>query len=173
VTSLSVRDHVLKAVDFAPGQLTAGPKGDQGPPGDQGPKGDPGATLGVAGGVTGCCKPMALGPNLPAYATKKVTLTTRSRLFVLASVHSSIDTCSSPNCWLVWGVLVDGVAVPDSSRRVQTEMGQPMSGSLTPFGVTEPLEPGDHTLTLVRDTPVGTLTSSFGDEDLAAIALGV
>jgi len=48
-----------------------------------------------------------------------------------------------------------------------------MSGSLTPFGVTEPLDPGEHTVTLVRDTPVGTLTSSFADEDLGAIALGV
>ena len=116
---------------------------------------------------------MALGANLPAHATKKVTLTTRSRLFVLANVYSSIDTCSSPFCWLVWGVLVDGVPIPDSSRRVETVMGKRMSGSLTPFGVTEPLDPGEHTVTLVRDTPVGTLTSSFADEDLGAIALGV
>ena len=49
VTSLRVLDHTLKAVDFAPGQLKAGPKGDQGPTGAAGAKGDVGPTLGVAG----------------------------------------------------------------------------------------------------------------------------
>ncbi len=42
VTSGKVRDHSLKAVDFQPGQLPAGPKGDTGPigpKGDTGPKG--------------------------------------------------------------------------------------------------------------------------------------
>src|SRR3954452_5581236 len=45
VTSAKVRDHSLKAVDFKPGQLPAGPKGDtgpMGPKGDAGPNGAPG-----------------------------------------------------------------------------------------------------------------------------------
>ena len=58
VTSKKVRDHSLKARDFAPGQLPAGeqgPKGDPGPRGIQGPKGDkgdpgPGLTNAPAGG---------------------------------------------------------------------------------------------------------------------------
>src|SRR5512132_4536292 len=44
VTSAAVQDHTLKAVDFARGQLTPGPKGDAGPKGD---KADPGPTFGV------------------------------------------------------------------------------------------------------------------------------
>ena len=106
------------------------------------------------------------------YAKKTVTLTTRSRLFVFANVWASIETCSSAYCYILWGVLVDGVPVPHSSRRVETLMNQPMSGSLTPFGVTEPLEPGPHTVALVRDTGVGTSTVSHGDQELGAIALG-
>jgi Collagen triple helix repeat (20 copies) len=45
VTSPKVRDRSLRAVDFAPGQLPAGPrgpKGDPGPPGPQGPAGPQG-----------------------------------------------------------------------------------------------------------------------------------
>lgn len=44
VTSGKVRNHSLKAVDFRPGQLpagTKGDKGDRGPKGDKGDKGDP------------------------------------------------------------------------------------------------------------------------------------
>jgi len=56
VTSIAVKDHSLRAADFAAGELPAGPKGDkgdkgetgprgpQGDAGDQGPKGDPGVT---------------------------------------------------------------------------------------------------------------------------------
>jgi hypothetical protein len=173
VTSRSVRDHALREIDFAPGVLIAGAKGDQGPKGDAGQKGDPGPTLGVAGTDTGCCVPLALGSNLPSYATKKVTITTRSRLFVFGNVWSRIDSCSSVFCYIVWGLVVDGVAVPHATRRVETLVGEPEADSLTPFGVTEPLDPGEHTVALVRDTPAGTLTSSFGDAHLGAIALGV
>jgi hypothetical protein len=43
VTTTTVRDRSLRAVDFARGQLPVGPPGAQGPQGSQGPKGDPGA----------------------------------------------------------------------------------------------------------------------------------
>ena len=46
VTSLRVLDHTLKAVDFAPGQLKAGPQGDQGPKGDQRREGRDGTDVG-------------------------------------------------------------------------------------------------------------------------------
>jgi hypothetical protein len=42
VTSLNVLDHSLAAVDFAPGQIPAGPQGQPGPAGPPGPKGDKG-----------------------------------------------------------------------------------------------------------------------------------
>jgi len=43
VTSLKVRDGSLRRVDFAAGQVPAGPAGPAGPQGPQGPKGDKGA----------------------------------------------------------------------------------------------------------------------------------
>jgi hypothetical protein len=43
ITSAKVKDRSLKAIDFAAGQLPAGPKGDTGAQGLQGPKGDTGA----------------------------------------------------------------------------------------------------------------------------------
>jgi len=43
VTGAKVRNGSLSAGDFAPGQLPAGPQGNQGPKGDQGAPGTPGA----------------------------------------------------------------------------------------------------------------------------------
>jgi hypothetical protein len=51
VTSVKVQNRSLLRVDFAPGQLPAGPTGPQGPKGDKGDKGDPGAA-GVIGAIT-------------------------------------------------------------------------------------------------------------------------
>jgi hypothetical protein len=44
VGSAEVADHSLLAIDFAPGQLPAGPVGATGPPGPPGPQGVPGQT---------------------------------------------------------------------------------------------------------------------------------
>lgn len=54
VVSAKVKDRSLRAVDFATGQLPAGPQGAQGPQGPQGAKGDTGAkgdpgTPGISG----------------------------------------------------------------------------------------------------------------------------
>jgi hypothetical protein len=51
ITSSKVKDRSLKAIDFADGQLPAGPKGDTGAQGPQGPKGDKGDT-GTVGAAT-------------------------------------------------------------------------------------------------------------------------
>ena len=180
VTSLSVKDRSLKRIDFAPGQLTAGPKGDKGDPGakgDQGPKGDPGAkgdpgpTLGVAGIDTGG------GSSTPtagavASATKAVTLTSRSRLFVIGSARVTINGCSSLSCSARVGLRVDGEAVAGSTRSLLIGTGDGAE-VLTTFGVTPPLDPGSHTIQIVRDPTTGTLTSAFYiNQHIAAIALG-
>ena len=44
VTSGKVKNRSLKAIDFADGQIPAGPKGDKGDRGDKGAEGEPGAT---------------------------------------------------------------------------------------------------------------------------------
>jgi hypothetical protein len=171
VTSTAVQDHTLKAVDFARGQLTAGPKGDKGDAGPKGDKGDPGPTFGIAGVDTGCCKAPTLPATSTVSATKSVTLTNRSRLFVFASVQGSASTCGSAYCFGYWGVLVDGVPLANGARRLQAASGETMEDSLSPFGVTEPLEPGEHTIALARYM-LGSATPYSNDQDLAAIALG-
>jgi hypothetical protein len=45
--------------------------------------------------------------------------------------------------------------------------------NLTPFGVADTLEPGDHQVALVQDSVTGSPTlNSFGSQQIAAIALG-
>jgi hypothetical protein len=170
VTSAVVQDHTLKAADFARGQLTAGPRGDAGPKGD---KGDPGPTMGVAGKDAGCCEPLLLSGGEAVQATKTVTLATRSRLFVFANALATINGCSSPYCNFIWGVVVDGVPVAHSVRQVRVPNSQTASDSLTPFGVTAPLPPGEHSVSLVSATPTGNSSTSYADLELGAIALGV
>jgi hypothetical protein len=168
VTSAAVQDHTLKAVDFARGQLTPGPKGDAGPKGD---KGDPGPTFGVAGIDTGSGKAPTISATATVTATKSVTFTTHSRLFVFASVRGALGTCVSPVCYANWGVLVDGVPVPRGARRLAVFSGESVEDSLTAFGVTEPLAPGTHTVALAREV-FGDASGSSSDQDLGAIALG-
>jgi hypothetical protein len=173
VTSTAVQDHTLKAVDFARGQLTGGPKGDKGDAGQKGDKGDPGPTFGIAGVDTGAGKANTLpAAGTTVTATKSVALTTRSRLYVFGSVLGRVDGCGSPLCVSAWGLLVDGVPVESSSRRVRAPNGQSAEGTVTPFGVTEPLEPGTHTLALTRGL-AGTAAFTYTDQALGAIALGV
>lgn len=172
VTSLSVRDHVLKAVDFAPGQLTAGPKGDPGPKGDAGAKGDPGPTLGIAGVDTGCCPSEAPTAAATLASTKTVTLTTRARLFVIGSTEAGIQSCPVL-CTTGWGLRVDGDPVAGSARTLQGGPGTSRD-VLAPFGVSAVLEPGTHTIALVKDpTSGGPGTTSFNHQHIAAVALGV
>ena len=177
VTSLGVKDHTLKKVDFAAGQLTAGPKGDRGDPGakgdkgDPGAKGDPGPTLGDSGLTTGA---VTSTPSAGAFtiATKSVTLTTRSRIFAIASSRASIAGCSSLACSARVGLRVDGEPVAASTRTllIGTGDGQDV---LTSFGLTPALDPGTHTIVLVREAVTGTHTEAlFGLSHIAAIALG-
>jgi hypothetical protein len=176
VTSLRVLDHTLKAVDFAPGQLKAGPKGDQGPTGakgDTGARGDVGPTLGVAGLDAGCCPSLDPSPDDPT-STKTVTLTTRARLFVLGSNRVRIQGCTSATCTKSWGLTVDGVPVAGSERRAEAQIGAEGFATLTPFGVTDVLEPGTHTIGLTQKPGTGNLmAATFAGSHLAAIALGV
>jgi len=173
VTSLRVLDHTLKAVDFAPGQLKAGPQGDQGPAGAKGDTGDVGPTLGVAGLDAGCCASLDPLPDDPT-STKTVTLTTRARLFVLGSNRVRIQGCTSATCTKSWGLTVDGVPVAGSERRAEAQIGAEGFATLTPFGVTDVLEPGTHTIGLTQKPGTGTfMAATFAGSHLAAIALGV
>jgi hypothetical protein len=72
VTSSKVRDASLQSIDFAPGQLPAGPRGPKGDPGAQGPKGDKGDTgpAGVSGyQIVQNSSPLAAGGQLHLVAS--------------------------------------------------------------------------------------------------------
>jgi hypothetical protein len=78
VTSIKVRNRSLLRVDFAPGQLPAGPIGPQGPPGPAGAAGaaGPAGPAGVIGAVTVRTSAIAVeggtGEN-GQYVTRRVT----------------------------------------------------------------------------------------------------
>lgn len=73
VTSAKVRNRSLLRVDFAPGQLPAGPvgpQGPQGPPGPQGPAGPPG----VVGAITVRTASVAIAdPPTGGFGKQRVT----------------------------------------------------------------------------------------------------
>ena len=175
VTGALVKDGSLEPADF--GQLPTGPQGPQGLQGLTGLTGSPGPTFADAGLTTGCCASATpTGATMPS-GSKTVTLPFSARLFVFASVYTSITSCSS-NCRLEYGLRVDGVAVPGTVRRLATVAGAPtptpdVSGELTPWGITGTLAAGDHTIELVREPLIGTMmTNGFGNQQIGAIAIG-
>jgi hypothetical protein len=72
VTSAKVQNRSLFRVDFAVGQLPAGPTGQQGPKGDKGDKGDPGPA-----GVIGAVTVRSAEVSVPSSATTDGNYTTR------------------------------------------------------------------------------------------------
>ena len=166
VTGALVQDGSLEAADF--GQLPTGP---------QGLTGSPGPTFADAGLDTGCCASSTPTGAAAPSGSKTVTLPFSARLFVFASVWTSISNCST-DCRLDVGLRVDGVAVPGSIRRLGTVAGAPtptpyVTGELTPWGITETLVAGNHTIELVRQQLTGTMGgSSFGNQQIGAIAIG-
>lgn len=169
VTSPQVKNGSLKALDFAPGQIPAGAKGDRGLTGLTGPIGP---TLGVSGLTTGCCPSPTPSAAATVRSSKVVNLPTPARLFVIASTEVSI-TCAAGVCLTTWGLRVDGVAVPGSGRTAQhTQAAQGIYGdrheSLTLFGVTGVLAPGPHTISIVAEG----FESGYDQQQIGAIALG-
>jgi hypothetical protein len=75
VTSAKVRNRSLLRVDFAPGQLPAGPTGPQGPTGPSGPAG-PAGPAGAIGAITVRTASIAVSGGVAedgAYETERVT----------------------------------------------------------------------------------------------------
>jgi hypothetical protein len=101
-----------------------------------------------------------------------MTLTARSRIFAIASTRVTISGCSSLACSARVGLRVDGEAVAGSTRSLLIGTGDGLD-VLTSFGVTPALDPGTHTIEIVREPTTGTLTgSSYGLSHIGAIALG-
>jgi hypothetical protein len=178
VTSRLVKDGSLQTADFA--QLPAGaqgPPGVPGEPGTAGATGPPGPTFGDVGLTTGCCASPTPTAAASVTASRTVTLPAAARLYVFGSVRAVIENCSS-SCTMQWGLRVDGVAVSGSGRKLAT-LGIPptptpyIADTLTPWGITETLGAGAHTIQLVKEPLVGPMAgSAFGDQDIGAIALG-
>ena len=82
--------------------------------------------------------------------------------------------CTSATCTKSWGLTVDGVPVAGSERRAEASIGAEYFQTLTPFGVTDVLEPGTHTIGLTQKPGTGNfMNTNFAGSHLAAIALGV
>ena len=66
VNSAKVRNGSLRAADFAPGQIPAGPAGPQGPQGPQGPPGASGQQLISGSGASNSSSPKSQQQDCPA-----------------------------------------------------------------------------------------------------------
>ncbi len=140
VTSGKVRNRSLKAIDFAAGQLPAGPKGDTG---DKGDRGEPGPTEGVSATNAVISPPVSVTNQILSYTNLNAKFTTtRAGKLALFKDVSAYLTCSGPTVW--WWLTLDGSVVPKSFR--STAAGT-QEIPLTLFGVTAQSVPaGEHTL---------------------------
>jgi hypothetical protein len=154
VTSNQVKNHTLRAVDFKPGQIPAGPRGPQGPTGErgaQGPTGERGAT-GVAG-APGTAVAYAHvivnanGATIDAGRSKGVTDANVSRAstgvtcfhgldFTPKSIITSVDATDpgGPNAIAQGGIAPDGSIINACGASGQAAVAQISNGAAVDGG---------------------------------------
>jgi hypothetical protein len=170
VSSPKVKPGSLLLSDFRRSQRTklrgpSGPEGAPGPAGAQGAVGPPGPTQGSASTEFAGAMP---SPNPESdHATHVVTIPTSGRLYVFG--RGTLDaTCSAggPRA----GLYVDGVPVPASGMNYPE--GMP-STNVAVSGVSEPVGPGQHVLTLQTDCTLGNgMGTGTSSAAVGAILLG-
>ena len=167
VSSPKVKPGSLLASDFRRSQR-AKLRGQRGPEGAQGPagaQGIPGPTQGFAG--TNFAGAMASANPEGEHASHAVTIPTGGRLYVFG--RGTLDAnCSvgGPRA----GLYVDGVPVPASG--MDYPEGMP-STNVAVSGVSQPVGPGQHTITLESDCTLGnSMGTGTSNAALGAILLG-
>jgi hypothetical protein len=181
VTSVKIKDGSLVAADFAAGTLLKGETGATGPTGATGAQGATGPTGPV--GSAGFTEASADGEvqTDPASAGSQPTSsfslsTTRAgSLFIIGRARvtsTSTSTCpgaESP----VWGLYIDGIAVPKSGY---TGLEATSYDTMTLFGVAPAITAGAHTVSIrvgcsSNSTP-GAATYGDYNSEIAVINLG-
>jgi hypothetical protein len=172
VTGAKVKNRSLRARDFRVGQLPAGPQGAQGAPGPQGPQGDQGSPgmAGIPGPTQGASSAGASAAPSPTFENAHVSLPVNAaragRLLVYGKGSLNVS-CSAglPRT----GLYVDGVAVPGSG--VSHANGGDFFVWTT--GVSQQVQPGNHTVVLASDCPGGNWTGTTRNyESVSAVLLG-
>ena len=176
VTSAKVKNRSLKPRDFKPGGLPAGPQGAPGAQGPAGPQG-PSGTRGIQGiqGPQGLPGPTqgstSSVPSADPSATfeaivmpNSVTTDTPGRLFVYGKALLDVNcTAGVPRT----GLYVDGVAVPGSGVAHANEL------FFWTAGVSQEVQPGNHTVRLASDCPTGNWTGATQNYvSVSAVLLG-
>jgi len=154
VTSPKVRDHSLKRNDFRRGVL---PKAVSSP---------------LLGGVRAADSDP---PGTPGVAIKSVdlSLTSQGQAFVLATLRDVYLTCGEAACEAQWGIYVDSRPVPATGVRLQADIhGSDGYTFYTLYGLTPPLAPGKHTVTLGLTSAGGPASVGQLGAQLGALTLG-
>jgi hypothetical protein len=174
VDTTKVANRSLRAVDFAAGQLPAGPQGPQGPAGPAGT----GATLafGSATGANATATSSTTFVELPG-ASASVTVPTgaTATLFVSFSAES---LCTGPSGYCPVRVLVDGneaaPVVGNDFAFDSTDMGTETTQSWESHAierVVTGLAAGSHTVTVQYAVTAATTTLRLDDWGLTAVAM--
>jgi hypothetical protein len=185
----------LKKEAVTPAKLSAaakamltGPVGATGPTGSQGRQG----VMGDAGarGPTGpvgptlavddeAAEPQAIGgPHSGTIDDPTVTFdtTTAGQVFVMASVYAGISCpAGAYRCDFEVGIFLDGKPVPGTGGRTLLEPDTSGFETFSLFGIAPAVAAGSHTLTVGwngNSPNPSTLTTTYGDSHIAAIALG-
>jgi hypothetical protein len=165
IGTAEVMDGALLEQDFAPGQLPAGPPGEQG---ERGPQGEPGPTEGF-----GLDAFSASLPSEQLVDNESFTTTRAGRLFLAMTIRPVLVDCSLGDPRFFLEIRTDGVDtrvpgavadVPDNARH-----------SVHLSGVTSTsVPPGEHEVLARIDCPSGTATNTSvsGDSGVSAIVLG-
>jgi hypothetical protein len=181
VKSGKVKNGSLKALDFAAGELPAGPQGPQGPQGDPGPQGPQGPSGSDA------IPRIAFAPMAGAFATTNTAYVTIPALTVNASVpvgggrllatFSGETVCSGPTGYCTLRILVDGVemnpVVGTDFAFDSTDNGNETVGSWEAHSIqryTELLGAGPHTISVQVASTINPTTFRVDDALLTVVA---
>jgi hypothetical protein len=175
VTSSNVRNFTLRARDFKPGELPAGPRGPKGSTGSKGstgatgsrgstgPAGPAGPTAVAVGGST-AGTPLA-GPDATLVSAPITTKATGPLL--ITALGNVASACAVAACTADFGVYVDGQPVAHTLAHIDNSG----TASFDEIGLTGSLPTGAHTVTIaVKRTGTTLPTPTFSGAGLSVVA---
>ena len=165
VSSPKVKDFSLRANDFAPGQLPAGPRGEQGLQGDRGPMGPTAAT------ADGNYESAPASPTLSVVLKhSEINMPTAGKVYAQGSVRTAGASCTfagpgifTGNCTLIISLYVDGQPIPKTGvafgnsaacngcGSFNSNIQDNLADHFSLFGVSGTVPAGTHDVQLVGD----------------------